>query len=98
VTQDGSTLATNAARQKPALCYQLDYIICSPELGSVDFTAAAEDNFFLRAGDATACTKNKHFKLAVCATSAGCRTRHESQPKNGGYLLRVNNGAVTLGL
>jgi hypothetical protein len=54
VTQDGSSLVTNAARQKPALCYQLDYTIYSPELGSVDFTAAAEDNSFLLSGDATA--------------------------------------------
>jgi hypothetical protein len=48
----------------------LDYTIHSLELRSVDFTAAAEDNFFLRAGDATACRKNKQFKPAVCATSA----------------------------
>jgi hypothetical protein len=42
-----------AGRPKPPQRHQLDYTIHWPELRSVDFTAAAEDNFFLRAGDAT---------------------------------------------
>jgi hypothetical protein len=46
-----------AGRQKLPQRHQLDYTIHWPELRSVDFTAAAEDNFFLRAGDATAISK-----------------------------------------
>jgi hypothetical protein len=56
VTNDGSSLVTNAGRQKPPQRHQLDYTIQWLELRSVDFTAAAEDKFFLRAGDATAVT------------------------------------------
>jgi hypothetical protein len=41
----------------------MEYTIHSPELRSVDFTAAAEDNFFPLAGDVTACT-NKSSKNA----------------------------------
>jgi len=39
-----------------------------PELRSVDFTAAAEDNFFLRAGDATASRKRTGKLAAVAIT------------------------------
>jgi len=42
-----------AGRPKPPQRHQLDYTIHWLELRSVDFTAAVEDNFFLRAGDAT---------------------------------------------
>ncbi|MEO2032097.1 MAG: hypothetical protein ABGZ35_08425, partial [Planctomycetaceae bacterium] len=41
------------------------------ELRSVFSTAASKARFQLQAVDATACTKNKQFKPAVCATSAG---------------------------
>jgi hypothetical protein len=66
LTHDGSSLVTSAARQKPVLCHQLDYTIYSPELGSVDFTAAAEDNSFLPSVDATSRTKQTA-KLAAVA-------------------------------
>ena len=42
-----------AGRQKAPQRHQLDYTIHWPELRSVDFTAAAEDNFFLRSVDAS---------------------------------------------
>jgi hypothetical protein len=47
----------------------LDYTIQSPELTSVEFTAATKEYSNLLAVDATAVTKNKQFKPAVCATS-----------------------------
>jgi hypothetical protein len=47
----------------------LDYTIHLLELRSVDFTAAAEDNFFLRAGDATDCTKGTRYLRAVLLAS-----------------------------
>jgi hypothetical protein len=55
----------------------LDYTIQWLELRSVDFTAAAEDNFFLRAGDATASSKQPLFVLSVWFTEASC-TQSES--------------------
>jgi hypothetical protein len=48
----------------------LDYTIHLLELRTVDFTAAAEDNFFLRAGDATAISKKSRSLQAVGATYA----------------------------
>jgi hypothetical protein len=53
----------------------LDYTIHWPELRSVDFTAAAEDNFFLRAGDATAVSKQMSQVAAVAIT--GCTDRNQ---------------------
>jgi hypothetical protein len=47
----------------------LEYTIQWLELRSVDFTAAAEDNFFLRAGDATASTKQTSQLASVTITS-----------------------------
>jgi hypothetical protein len=46
-----------AGRQKAPQRHQLDYTIQWLELRSVDFTAAVEDNFFLRAADATSARK-----------------------------------------
>jgi hypothetical protein len=57
LTQELSSLVTNAARQKPALCYQLDYTIDWAELGSVDFTAAVNAILIGQAGDTPDCRK-----------------------------------------
>jgi hypothetical protein len=46
----------------------------------VDFTAAAEDNSFLLAGDATACRKKPLFVLSVFFTEVSC-TQPESFPQ-----------------
>jgi hypothetical protein len=57
---------------KPPLCHQLEYTFHWPELWSVDFTAAAEGNSFLVAGDATAVSKESGYLPAVCQSEAGC--------------------------
>ena len=66
VTHVGSTLVTNAAIRRPpniAPRHQFDHAFHCPELRSVDFTVAANDNPVLRSVDATACRK-KTAKLA----------------------------------
>ncbi len=50
--------------------YQIGYTFDRPKLRSVDFTAAAEDNFFQLEDDATSIIKQISFELAVSATSA----------------------------
>jgi len=65
-------LVINAARKKPPQRYQLDHTIHQAQLRSVDFTAAAKDNFFPPAVDATACRNESLLVLAVYVTSASC--------------------------
>ena len=50
---------------RPPLCHQLEYTIHRPELRSVVSTAAAEDNFFLQAVDATAASLSEGELTAV---------------------------------
>jgi hypothetical protein len=58
----------------------LDYTIHWPELRSVDFTAAAEDNFSMLAGDASSVAKLlSKFASVVCAWSSEFSRRPESK-------------------
>jgi hypothetical protein len=52
--------------------HRFDYAFRCCELRSVQSTAAAEDNFFPQAVDATACRKESLLVLAVYVTSASC--------------------------
>jgi hypothetical protein len=51
-----------------------------PELQSVDFTAAAKDNCFQLAGDATAISKHTSQVAGVRITAASfCKSQHASE-------------------
>ena len=72
LTQDGSTLLTNAAIRRPPIVaprHQFDHAFHCSELRSVDFTAAANDNPVVRAVDATACRKKTAKLASVWITS-----------------------------
>ena len=66
MTNVGSSLVTNATRKKPALWHHLDYTIYSPELRSVDFTAASYRRSQTAEVDATDVRK-QFAKLAAVA-------------------------------
>ena len=73
LTQVGSTLVTNAVLRRPPKATpapSVDYTTHWPELRSVDFTAAAEDNFSVMAVDASASTKKSLFVRSVWFTAA----------------------------
>ena len=68
LTQDGSSLVTNAAIRRPpniAPRHQFDHAFDCSELRSVDFTAAANDNPVVRAVDATAASFSEGELTAV---------------------------------
>ena len=77
MTNVGSTLATNAALRRPpgiALRHQFDYAFHCPELRSVDFTAAANDDSLLRSVDATDGTSRSAELKEVCHTAVSWTT------------------------
>ena len=67
VTQDGYLVTNAALRRAPSVDqrHQCDYTFCCPELPSVTSTAAANDNSFLRAVDATDASFSKGESTAV---------------------------------
>jgi hypothetical protein len=70
LTEDGSTLVTQLFAGKPSAAqrHQFDYALYCPELRSVDFTVAANDNSSLQAGDATAAPLSQN--ASVCGAEA----------------------------
>jgi len=87
--RDIGRFVTNAAIHRPPIAaprHQFDYAFHCPELRSVDFTAAANDNLVLRAVDATDASFRDDEMQSVCETSAGCDTIPE--PKKGPFTVR----------
>jgi hypothetical protein len=78
LTQNGGAMSVRPWSQAPPLAgrqelpqrYQLDYTIHRPELRSVDSPAALNDNFVLRAGDATSASLRNDEMRSVLYTAA----------------------------